>query len=168
MDICYKKWLSDQRLKNKNRTEVCSRGKTKTTKQKTFTYTDRNNVCKGYNIPQVAKVGMAKGKLHFLQKMGSILWTGRMLKRTHRICCETKHKHFNNDAGNTHPISDLRNRHFQSKTSKPHANFDISVGRCFQALAISSKRSFLISKWVDDYGTTQDNPTSLQCPKQVN
>lgn len=57
----------------------------------------------------------------------------------------------------TQLISDLRNRHFQNKISQPQADFDISVGRCFQALAISNKKSFPISKWVDNYGTAQDN-----------
>lgn len=114
---------------------------------------------------------MAKGKLHFLHEMWLVFWTGRVLKRAQRICWVTKHKHFKNNKIilETHPVSDLKkNPEFQSKTSGPQANSTISSGKCFPAVAISSKRSFLIMAQHKVMAKKRNNSTSLQCPKKIN
>lgn len=68
-----------------------------------------------------------------------------------------------------HPISDFKKpRHFQSNTSGPQADFDILSGKCFPAVAISSKRPFLIIAQHKIMAEKGDNKTSLQCPKQIN
>lgn len=74
-DTYHRKWLLQHRRKEQKRNWFFQHEK-----RNNLTYADRNNVCKGYHIPQVAKVRMAKGKLHLLHKTGLVLWTGRMLK----------------------------------------------------------------------------------------